>query len=93
MTPRLDRRAAELMAGSIALRAGRDPFEPALSAGVHDATSGRLYGDSRLGRFERLSYDIGFRLGRFALFDFRGRNVPEATEAESILAGIMKESS
>lgn len=83
---RRDRKSAELLAGSIALRAGRDPFESALSAGIADATHGRLFADSRpAGEHNRRSYALGFELGRFALLDFAGATVPDAAACAAIL--------
>lgn len=82
-----DRKAAELLAGTVALRAGRNPFEPALSAGISAACYGRLFGDSRpSGEHNRRSYALGYALGRHCLIDVQRPELPSAELSAAILA-------
>ena len=77
-----DRKAAELLAGSIALRGGLDPFESALSAGIAAACYGRLFEPMR---HARPPYALGFELGRHCLLDVARAALPSVSEAESVL--------
>lgn len=81
----LERRTAELFAGTIALRAGLDPFEAALAAGIADATRGNLFGESRRTHYGRNLYKLGFELGRYARLDCSSTEVPSEAEAAAIV--------
>jgi hypothetical protein len=82
-----DRKAAELMAGTVALRCGRDPFEPALAAGIHAACYGRLFADGRpTGEHNRRPYALGFSLGRHCLLDVQRPALPSFELSAAILA-------
>jgi len=82
-----DRKAAELMAGTVALRAGLDPFEKALAAGIHAACYGRLYGDDRpQGEHNRPPYALGWQLGRYCLLDVQRPALPSFEQAAAIMA-------
>ena len=76
---------AELLAGTIAARAGIDPFERALEAGIADATHGRLFAESRRPLHDPRRYALGFELGRYARFDYRGAALPDELQALEIL--------
>jgi hypothetical protein len=82
----MERRSAELLAGTIALRGELDPFEPAIAAGISDATHGRLYGERRRPMHCPFSYALGFELGRYALHDYRGVRAPDTAEALAIVS-------
>lgn len=81
-----DRESAGRLAFTCALRAGFDPFESSLEAGVADATAGRIFGHSSAPyRAGKQRYLLGYELGRFFRHDWQFAAAPTIAEAVAIV--------
>lgn len=84
-----DRATAHRLAGCFALRAGLDPFESSLDAGIADAAAGRVYGDAtKPRRANPKAYALGFALGRFTRLEWGFNAPPGVAEALAVVARL-----